>query len=100
MIGELYLTVIAIGLVLAALAWAVNRGKGPLLTSFILLEVVVMAIIGVGKGVLGKLNAMLGRLFMTFSEVLSGKTTLTRTLMGINPCARQRRASWHSELVR
>jgi energy-coupling factor transport system substrate-specific component len=40
-------------------------GKG--FVAFTLLEIVIMAIIGVINGVLGTPNAMLGRLFMTFS---------------------------------
>lgn len=66
-IGTLYLIVFVIGLALALLAWAFNRGYGRLVSSFTLLEIVIMAIIGVVNGVLGTPNAMLGRLFMTFS---------------------------------
>jgi energy-coupling factor transport system substrate-specific component len=66
-IGELYLIVVVIGLALAALAWAINRGGERNFAAFTLLEIVIMAIIGVVNGVLGTPNAMLGRLFMTFS---------------------------------
>lgn len=66
-IGVLYVVVASIGLALAALAWAINRGRKRLFVGFTLLEIVIMAIIGVVNGVLGTPNAMLGRLFMTFS---------------------------------
>lgn len=66
-IGVLYVIVASIGLALAALAWAINRGRNRFFVGFTLLEIVIMAIIGVVNGVLGTPNAMLGRLFMTFS---------------------------------
>lgn len=66
-IGVLYVIVASIGLALAALAWAINRGRNHFFVGFTLLEIVIMAIIGVVNGVLGTPNAMLGRLFMTFS---------------------------------
>ena len=66
-IGLLYVLVALVGLGLALLAWAINRGRGRFFISFTLLEIVIMAIIGVVNGVLGTPNAMLGRLFMTFS---------------------------------
>jgi energy-coupling factor transport system substrate-specific component len=66
-IGVLYVVVMVIGLALVLLAWAINRGRGRFFVGFTLLEIVIMAIIGVVNGVLGTPNAMLGRLFMTFS---------------------------------
>ncbi len=66
-IGSLYLIVAVIGLVLAAVAFAINRGNGRVVIGFTLMEIVIMAVIGVINGVLGTPNAMLGRLFMTFS---------------------------------
>jgi energy-coupling factor transport system permease protein len=66
-IGTLYIIVAVIGLALAVLAWALNRGRPQFFVGFTLLEIVIMAIIGVVNGVLGTPNAMLGRLFMTFS---------------------------------
>jgi energy-coupling factor transport system substrate-specific component len=66
-IGLLYVMIAVIGLGLGLLAWAINRGRGRFFVGFTLLEIVIMAIIGVVNGVLGTPNAMLGRLFMTFS---------------------------------
>src|SRR6267142_6642958 len=67
-VGLIYLIVAAIAVALAAIAYFVNRGQGgKTFLSFTLLEIVIMAIIGVINGVLGTPNAMLGRLFMTFS---------------------------------
>lgn len=63
----LYLVVFAIGLVLALFAYLRNRDTGSFFRTFTLMEIVIMAIIGVVNGVLGTPNAMLGRLFMTFS---------------------------------
>ena len=66
-IGELYLCVAVVGVILAAIAYVINRGTGRFFVSFTLMEIVIMAVIGVINGVLGTPNAMLGRLFMTFS---------------------------------
>lgn len=66
-IGTLYLIVAAIGVVLAAIAYFINRTNGRFFVAFTLMEIVIMAVIGVINGVLGTPNAMLGRLFMTFS---------------------------------
>ena len=66
-IGSLYLIVAIIGVTLAAIAYFINRGNGKFFVSFTLMEIVIMAVIGVINGVLGTPNAMLGRLFMTFS---------------------------------
>jgi energy-coupling factor transport system substrate-specific component len=67
-VGMIYLIVAVIGVVLAGIAYLINRGQGgKVLVGFTLLEIVIMAIIGVINGVLGTPNAMLGRLFMTFS---------------------------------
>jgi energy-coupling factor transport system substrate-specific component len=66
-IGSLYLIVAIIGVVLAGIAYAINRGNTKFVVGFTLLEIVIMAVIGVINGVLGTPNAMLGRLFMTFS---------------------------------
>src|SRR3981081_3461871 len=64
----LYLIVAAIGLVLALIAYLRNRNNvGGIIIGFSLMEIVIMAVIGVINGVLGTPNAMLGRLFMTFS---------------------------------
>jgi energy-coupling factor transport system permease protein len=63
----LYVIVAAVGVSLAMIAYLANRGQGKLFVGFTLLEIVIMAIIGVINGVLGTPNAMLGRLFMTFS---------------------------------
>ncbi len=65
--GLLYLVVAGIGVALAAIAFVINRGKMKFFVSFTLMEIVIMAIIGVINGVLGTPNAMLGRLFMTFT---------------------------------
>jgi energy-coupling factor transport system permease protein len=66
-VSALYLIVLAIGAVLGAIVYFRNRDSGKMFTSFTLMEIVIMAIIGVINGVLGTPNAMLGRLFMTFS---------------------------------
>jgi energy-coupling factor transport system permease protein len=63
----LYLIVVAIGFVLALIAYLRNKDSGKMVIGFTLMEIVIMAIIGVINGVLGTPNAMLGRLFMTFS---------------------------------
>jgi energy-coupling factor transport system substrate-specific component len=62
----IYLVVLAIGVALAAIAYFANRDM-KLVAGFTLMEIVIMAVIGVINGVLGTPNAMLGRLFMTFS---------------------------------
>ena len=66
-VGLIYLAVAIIGIVLAAIAYIMNRTSGKFFVAFTLMEIVIMAIIGVINGVLGTPNAMLGRLFMTFS---------------------------------
>jgi energy-coupling factor transport system substrate-specific component len=66
-IGALYLIVAIVAVVLAAVAYVMNRDNGRFVVSFTLMEIVIMAVIGVINGVLGTPNAMLGRLFMTFS---------------------------------
>jgi energy-coupling factor transport system substrate-specific component len=66
-VGLIYLSVAIIGIVLAAIAYTMNRTSGKFFVAFTLMEIVIMAIIGVINGVLGTPNAMLGRLFMTFS---------------------------------
>ena len=66
-VGMLYLIVAIIGFALAAIAYSMNRTSGKFFVAFTLMEIVIMAIIGVINGVLGTPNAMLGRLFMTFS---------------------------------
>jgi energy-coupling factor transport system substrate-specific component len=66
-VGVLYLIVAAIGVVLAVIAYLINRTTSKFFVAFTLMEIVIMAIIGVVNGVLGTPNAMLGRLFMTFS---------------------------------
>src|SRR5258708_40247893 len=64
----LYLIVVAIGLVLALIAYLRNRNNvGGIIIGFSLMEIVIMAVIGVINGGLGTPNAMLGPLFMTFS---------------------------------
>jgi energy-coupling factor transport system substrate-specific component len=64
----IYLLIVAIGVALAVIAYFMNRDTGgKIFVAFTLLEIVIMAIIGVINGVLGTPNAMLGRLFMTFS---------------------------------
>jgi energy-coupling factor transport system permease protein len=64
----IYLLIVAIGVALALVAYFINRDAGgKIFVAFTLLEIVIMAIIGVINGVLGTPNAMLGRLFMTFS---------------------------------
>jgi energy-coupling factor transport system permease protein len=66
-ITVLYLIVVVIGAVLALIAYFRNKDSGKAVIGFTLMEIVIMAIIGVINGVLGTPNAMLGRLFMTFS---------------------------------
>jgi energy-coupling factor transport system permease protein len=66
-VSVLYLIVVAIGVVLAGIAYFRNRNVEKLVIGFSLIEIVIMAIIGVINGVLGTPNATLGRLFMTFS---------------------------------
>src|SRR5262249_50915414 len=67
-VGLIYLIVAAIAVALAAIAYFVNHGQGgKAFVAFTLLEIVIMAIIGVINGVLGTPNAMIGRFFMTFS---------------------------------
>lgn len=66
-IGVLYLIVAIAAVILAVIAYMLNRGNGRFVFSFTLMEIVIMAVIGVINGVLGTPNAMLGRLFMTFS---------------------------------
>ena len=58
----LYLIVAAIGIVLALIAYLRNRNNvGGIIIGFSLMEIVIMAVIGVINGVLGTPNAMLGR---------------------------------------
>jgi energy-coupling factor transport system permease protein len=52
---------------LALIAWAISRGRGRFFVGFTLLEIVIMAIVGVVNGALGTPNGTLGPLFMTFS---------------------------------
>jgi energy-coupling factor transport system substrate-specific component len=67
-VGLIYLIVAVIAVALAAITYFINRGQGgKTFVAFTLLEIVIMAIIGVINGVLGTPNAMLGRFFMTFS---------------------------------
>jgi energy-coupling factor transport system substrate-specific component len=66
-VALLYVIVFAIGVVLAVIAYFRNRDIMKVVVGFTLMEIVIMAIIGVVNGVLGTPNAMLGRLFMTFS---------------------------------
>ena len=67
-VGLIYLFVAIVGIVLAGIAYFINRDQaGKIFVGFTLMEIVIMAIIGVINGVLGTPNAMLGRLFMTFS---------------------------------
>jgi energy-coupling factor transport system permease protein len=66
-ITVLYLIVVAIGVALALIAYFRNKDAGKIVVGFTLMEIVIMAVIGVINGVLGTPNAMLGRLFMTFS---------------------------------
>jgi energy-coupling factor transport system substrate-specific component len=67
-VGLIYLIVAVIAVALAAFAYFVNQGQGgKTFVAFTLLEIVIMAIIGVINGVLGTPNAMAGRFFMTFS---------------------------------
>src|SRR5258707_13761869 len=67
-VGLIYLIVAAIAIALAAIAYFVNQGQGgKTFVAFTLLEIVIMAIIGVVNGVLGTPNAMAGRFFLTFS---------------------------------
>jgi energy-coupling factor transport system substrate-specific component len=66
-VALLYIIVFVIGAALAAIAYFRNRNIGKIVVGFTLMEIVIMAIIGVVNGVLGTPNAMLGRLFMTFS---------------------------------
>src|SRR5260370_491186 len=67
-VGLIYLIVAVIAIALAAFAYFVNHGQGgKTFVAFTLLEIVIMAIIGVINGVLGTPNAMAGRFFMTFS---------------------------------
>ena len=55
----IYLFVLAVGIALAAIAFFMNRDKGgKIFVAFTLLEIVIMAIIGVINGVLGTPNAM------------------------------------------
>ena len=49
------------------IAYFRNKDSGKVVIGFTLMEIVIMAIIGVVNGVLGTPNAMLDRLFMTFS---------------------------------
>jgi energy-coupling factor transport system permease protein len=67
-VGLIYLFVAVVGIVLAGIAYFMNRDSaGKIFVAFTLMEIVIMAIVGVINGVLGTPNAMLGRLFMTFS---------------------------------
>ena len=55
----IYLFVLAVGIALAAIAYFMNRDKGgKIFVGFTLMEIVIMAIIGVINGVLGTPNAM------------------------------------------
>ena len=56
-VGLIYLTVAIIGIVLAAIAYTMNRTSGKFFVAFTLMEIVIMAIIGVINGVLGTPNA-------------------------------------------
>ncbi len=66
-VATLYLIVVVIGAALALIAYFRNRNTAKSIAAFTLMEIVIMAIIGIINGVLGTPNAMLGRLFMTFS---------------------------------
>src|ERR1700730_8379223 len=67
-VAALYLIAAAIGIVLALIAYFRNRNNiGGIIVGFTLMEIVIMAVLGVINGVLGTPNGMLGRLFMTFS---------------------------------
>ena len=67
-VGLIYLIVAILAVALAGIAFYINRGQGgKTFVAFTLLEIVIMAIIGVINGVLGTPNAMIGRFFMTFS---------------------------------
>ena len=67
-VGLIYLIVAILAVTLAGIAFYINRGQGgKTFVAFTLLEIVIMAIIGVINGVLGTPNAMIGRFFMTFS---------------------------------
>jgi len=66
-IGTLGRIVGAIGVVLAVIAYLINQTSSRFFVAFTLTEIVIMAVIGVINGVVGTPNAMLGRLFMTFS---------------------------------
>jgi energy-coupling factor transport system substrate-specific component len=63
----LYGIVIHLCLLLIGFAFLRNPDIRTKIASFTLMEIVIMAIIGVINGVLGTPNAMLGRFFMTFS---------------------------------
>ena len=61
-VGLIYLFVAIVGIVLAGIAYFINRDQaGKIFVAFTLIEIVIMAIIGVINGVLGTPNAMLGR---------------------------------------
>ena len=67
-VGLIYLIVAILAVAVAGIAFYINRGQGgKTFVAFTLLEIVIMAIIGVINGVLGTPNAMIGRFFMTFS---------------------------------
>lgn len=63
----MYLGMLALCVLLTGIAYWRNRNITNEIASFTLMEIVIMAIIGVINGVLGTPNAMLGRFFMTFS---------------------------------
>jgi energy-coupling factor transport system permease protein len=64
----IYLVMAAIAIAIAAILYLANREPGrAFFVGFTLIEIVIMAIIGAINGVLGTPNAMMGRLFMTFS---------------------------------
>lgn len=63
----MYAGVFALCLILTVVAFIRNPNIREKIASFTLMEIVIMAIIGVINGVLGTPNAMLGRFFMTFS---------------------------------
>ena len=49
-IGSLYLIVAILAVVLAAVAYGINRGQGRFAVGFTLMEIVIMAVIGVING--------------------------------------------------
>src|SRR3977135_3760427 len=66
-VGILYLIVAAIGIVLAAITYFMNRTSGKFFVAFTLMEIVIMALMGLIDRGFGPPTPLPGGLFLPFS---------------------------------